>query len=87
MEANVNAIDGIRFCGCIFDQEGKKIVLYYVGDMEPGQLVRLLKERVPRYMVPSVVRSCRQMPFTANGKIDRKKLQEWYKGEKKHGRD
>lgn len=87
VEANVNAIDGIRFCGCIFDQEGKKIVLYYVGDVEPGQLVRLLKERVPRYMVPSVVRSCRQMPFTANGKIDRKKLQEWYKGEKKHGRD
>ena len=87
VEANVNAIDGIRLCGCIYDREKEKIVLYYVGDVEPRQLIRQLKERVPRYMVPSVVRSCGQMPFTANGKIDRKELQEWYKGEKKHGRD
>lgn len=90
VEANAGAVDGVRMCGCIYDKEKEKIVLYYVGDVEVRQLVREMKERVPRYMVPNVVRQAEQMPFTANGKMNRRELNNWYqkeKGEKKHGRN
>ena len=82
VEANVNSMEGVRLCGCIYDKEKEKIVLYYVGDPEVRTLVRDLKQRVPRYMVPNVVRKVEKMPFTANGKLNRKELKNWYQQEK-----
>jgi acyl-CoA synthetase (AMP-forming)/AMP-acid ligase II len=35
-----------------------------------------LGDRVPRYMLPRVVRFVDRFPMTANGKIDRRKLAE-----------
>ncbi len=71
IEVNVNMLEGIRSAGCIYDSAKGKIVLYYVGDMEEKELVALLKDKLPRYMIPNYVRRLEQMPFTANGKIDR----------------
>jgi acyl carrier protein len=38
------------------------------------ELRRKLRERVPEWMVPSVIVKLREMPLTANGKIDRSAL-------------
>lgn len=48
-----------------------QIVLYYVGEAQEKELAVLLKERLPRYMIPNHIRKLEQMPFTANGKVDR----------------
>ena len=87
IEANVNALSQIKMCGCIYDDEKGKIVLYYVGDCNAKELVACLKERLPRYMLPNHVKQLEQLPFTANGKIDRVTLKNKYKEERKNGRD
>ncbi len=76
IEANVNGIDGVKMCGCVYDDTKGKIVLYYVGDIASKELVAWLKEKLPRYMIPNRVEALKELPFTANGKIDRKRLKE-----------
>ncbi len=76
IEANVNMVEGVNMCGCVYDDRKGKIVLYYVGDIAAKELVAQLKERLPRYMIPNRVELRERLPFTANGKIDRKSLKE-----------
>jgi len=83
IEANVNSFDEIKISGCIYDTEKGKIVLYYVGDMEPGDLTKALKDKLPRYMIPNKCIRLESMIFTANGKIDRKTLLKNYLEERK----
>lgn len=63
---------------CIFDDNRKKIVLYYVGDASKAEVAEFLREKLPRYMVPNVIESLDMMPLTANGKINRVLLKEIY---------
>lgn len=78
IEANVNMLPEIRLSGCIYDDVKGKIVLYYVGDTEPGRLTAALKEKLPRYMIPNYVKKLEEMPLTANGKINRVELKGMY---------
>ncbi len=66
----------VRAGGCLYDE--KKIILFYTGDCEPSALTVFLKEKLPRYMIPNVVRKLEQMPYTENGKLDRKRLAALY---------
>lgn len=79
IEVNVNLLEGIKLSGCIYDQEKGKIVLYYVGDLAAPELTRILKERLPRYMLPNYIERLAEMPLTPNGKINRVGLREKYK--------
>ncbi len=79
IEVNVNMLDGIKLSGCIYDTEKGKIVLYYVGDMEAGDLTKVLREKLPRYMLPNHIEKLEEMPLTPNGKINRVQLKENYK--------
>jgi acyl-CoA synthetase (AMP-forming)/AMP-acid ligase II len=36
-----------------------------------GELAATLKTKLPRYMIPNKIIKLENMPFTANGKIDR----------------
>ncbi len=78
IEAIVNLHDEIRTSCCIFDDDKKKIVLYYVGEVSPADLLRFIKQKLPRYMVPNVTEQLDALPYTPNGKIDRKSLKERY---------
>ena len=46
------------------------------SELEMGELRGYLKGRLPEYMVPGVLVRMEEMPLTANGKVDRKKLPE-----------
>lgn len=81
IEVNVNMLEEIKLSGCIYDNEKSKIVLYYVGDLEIGELTKILKEKLPRYMIPNYVEKLEEMPLTPNGKINRVFLKEKYKKE------
>ncbi len=71
IEANVNSHEGVRMAACVYDGEKKQIILYYTGTIEERELARDLKDKLPRYMLPQKTRRLEDMPFTANGKIDR----------------
>jgi len=79
IEINVNSFDGIKMAGCVYDKEKGKIILFYTGEMLEKELTALIKEKLPRYMIPNKVIKLENMPFTSNGKLDRVKLLEIYK--------
>ena len=74
IETNVNAMDGIKAAGCVYDKVKSKIVLYYTGEIDEKTLTVGLKEKLPRYMLPSRIIRLEKMPYTANGKTDRMAL-------------
>ncbi|MBR6851802.1 MAG: amino acid adenylation domain-containing protein [Lachnospiraceae bacterium] len=89
IEANVNSVDGVKLCGCIYYKEKERIILYYVGDPDKAALMAELKDMLPRYMLPNRIEKLDEMPFTANGKINRVRLKEMYEellAEKKESR-
>ncbi len=58
------------------DKQGnKRLVAYVVADyFDREALNEYLQEKLPEYMVPSVLVELQAMPLTANGKVDRKAL-------------
>ncbi|HKR15461.1 MAG TPA: non-ribosomal peptide synthase/polyketide synthase [Pyrinomonadaceae bacterium] len=57
---------------------GKRLVAYLVTQIgetiATSELRGLLKEQLPEYMVPSAFVHLAELPLTANGKVDRKRL-------------
>ena len=66
--------ENVNTACCVFDPEKKKIAMYYVGDVAEGELLKFLKQKLPRYMIPHILRRLEEMPLTPNGKIDRNLL-------------
>lgn len=78
IEIVANQMDGMKSACCIFDNEKKKIVLYYAGELTSAEVATYLKAKLPRYMIPNVIEALEEMPLTANGKINRVLLKEKY---------
>jgi amino acid adenylation domain-containing protein/non-ribosomal peptide synthase protein (TIGR01720 family) len=59
-------------------QGNKRLVGYVVADASynQGQALQFLQSALPAYMVPSLLVAVKDIPLTANGKVDRKQLQE-----------
>lgn len=74
IEVYVNQIEGVQMACCVYDSGRGKIVLFYTGCAEGREILAELKKRLPRYMLPNRVERVEEMPFTANGKIDRSAL-------------
>ena len=74
IEAAVNQFDGVNAVCCVYDEEKKKIYMVYQGEATVKDVVELLKEKLPRYMIPSSVTAMESLPLTLNGKIDRVKI-------------
>lgn len=74
IEVHVNQMAGIRMACCVYDKEREKIVLFYVGDAEGKEILKELKGKLPRYMIPNRLERIEAMPLTANGKINRLEL-------------
>ncbi|MGC5327087.1 amino acid adenylation domain-containing protein [Brevibacillus sp. SYSU BS000544] len=61
------------------DRDGSKYLCAYVvciGDSSISEIRKFLNERLPGYMVPSVIVPLPKLPLTRNGKVDRKQLPE-----------
>lgn len=77
IEASALTIDGIDTCCCVYNKEKDTIVLYFTSEtLNPSQLKKELKLKLPAYMVPNKVIRLDTLPRNANGKIDRKTLLE-----------
>ncbi|MGI6084234.1 MAG: amino acid adenylation domain-containing protein [Acetivibrionales bacterium] len=78
IEMVTNQMEGIQSVSCIFDNDKKKIIMYYVGNVSKADVVNYCKDKLPRYMVPNLVEKLEVMPLTSNGKINRLALREMY---------
>ena len=76
IEVYVNTVEGVDVAGCVYEQQKNKIALYYVGNISEKELAVAIKKSVPRYMVPNTIYKLEKMPYTPNGKIDRKALKD-----------
>ena len=76
IEATAAACEGVRRAACVYDKEGKRIVLFYEGDVDEKALSAALSVYLPRYMLPQIVEKLPVLPLTDNGKIHRRSLGE-----------
>lgn len=74
IEADVNSIEGVTSSCAVYLKKKDRIELYYEGGPIEGDMINMLKERLPRYMVPTKAYKLDKLPLTPNGKIDRKGL-------------
>ncbi len=74
IEAAANQFQGVNAVCCVYDNEKKKIHMVYSGTATVAEVVELLKQKLPRYMIPSGVKCFESLPLTLNGKIDRQKI-------------
>ncbi|MDD5017832.1 MAG: amino acid adenylation domain-containing protein [Eubacteriales bacterium] len=83
IEIAANAVNAVSGACCIFDNEKKKIVLFYTGDMDEALVSQALRDRLPRYMMPNLIFKRQSMPYTSNGKLDRIALKQQYAAQSK----
>jgi amino acid adenylation domain-containing protein len=81
IEAALRQIAGIREAVVVvreLNANDKRLAAYLVADKttDASQVRRALKDRLPDYMVPSLLTFLPKLPLTPNGKIDRKALPE-----------
>lgn len=68
----------VRAC-CIFDERELKIIAFYEGNIEKNEIIKQLRQQIPRFMIPNVFRNMEQLPLNKNGKIDRNGLNNAYR--------
>ena len=76
IEAASQKCESVRRSACVYDNEGKRIALFYVGEVSESELSSYLGEYLPRYMIPSILVKLTELPLTDNGKIDRRTLKD-----------
>ena len=77
IEAAASGMEGMQSAVCVFDEKKNRIIMAYVSDtLDDIEIIEYLKERLPRYMIPNVMKKIGSMPLTTGGKTDRVKLKE-----------
>lgn len=79
IEANAGAIEKVNGVVCVYDTEKDNIVCVYEGRIKENDFLTALCAKIPDYMVPNVIIRIKQLPYNANGKIDRLFIKNNYK--------
>lgn len=81
IEAAIGALPEIHACVCIYLESTDQILIFYQGKIKQEALSSAVSDKLPSYMRPNKFIRIRQMPYNANGKIDRKLLKKNYLAE------
>ena len=76
IEAQVEQHTAITRAICTYDSNKKRILLFYVGNIEGKQLISELRDVLPGYMLPNKAFALDAFPMNKNGKVDRNALKE-----------
>lgn len=76
IEADAMARDGVSRAACLYDNEKKRLILFYTGKRDRKDLENELKTVLPPFMLPNRTIQLEEMPLNKNGKIDRNVLKE-----------
>jgi D-alanine--poly(phosphoribitol) ligase subunit 1 len=63
------------------DQKGFDLLVLFIeqqASIDKQEVLKVLRNHLPEYMVPSVILSIEQFPLNSNGKLDRKELKNMY---------
>ena len=82
IEAAAVLVPGVRACCCVHNREEDKLVLYFIGEMDETELSLSLRDKLPKYMIPTGYHRLEELPTLSNGKLDRKRMTEWENCEK-----
>ncbi|WP_018765022.1 MupA/Atu3671 family FMN-dependent luciferase-like monooxygenase [Bacillus sp. 105MF] len=76
IEELLRKIKGVNEAVVILDNDSSQLVAYVEStiELDQNQLKEKMSQMVPEYMIPSNFIKLKQIPLSANGKIDRKKL-------------
>ncbi len=78
IEIALNALPNVQSAVCLFDANKDRIHCIYQGTAQPDEIVNGARAILPKYMLPNVYTNVTQMPYNANGKIDRVALKKEY---------
>lgn len=77
IEAAANSFENVKSCACVYIKSRNSLVLFYCGGpKDPSCILAEVRKHVPSYMLPDRVIRMKELPKNANGKIDRKLLEE-----------
>jgi acyl-coenzyme A synthetase/AMP-(fatty) acid ligase len=74
VEHALRLLDGVDGCAAVPVDDGGEMILtaVYCGDPAVrGSLARALSDRLPEFMVPSLIWHLDALPLNSNGKVDR----------------
>ena len=79
IEAALQEIEGIRTAVVVHEPgaEGGRLIAFVVSadsSLTTARLTRMLRDRLPRHLVPSRIRLVAELPLSVNGKVDRNAL-------------
>ncbi|HBL30034.1 MAG TPA: non-ribosomal peptide synthetase, partial [Acidobacteria bacterium] len=79
IEAVIREVPGAREAAVLAREDprrpgDRRLVAYVTGNAAVEELRRVLRERLPEYMVPDAFVALTVLPLTPNGKVDRKAL-------------
>lgn len=77
IETAAAQVPGLSVSACLHDGAHDELVLFYQADpaLTARELMGCLSEALPRYMWPTRLEKCSELPLTASGKVDRRALQ------------
>ena len=70
--------DGVENACCLYNEESGDLIAVYTGKIETEDLMGILEDKLPGYMIPTRTIRLDAMPMNLNGKIDRTKLKTEY---------
>ena len=71
IETAAYGIDKIKSAVAVYDAVKDAIVLIYVGKIKENELLLALTDKIPNYMLPNILIRVSELPYNANGKVDR----------------
>lgn len=74
IETAIRSLPGIRLACCLYQKDPGRIVACYEGEADPKEISAALKNLLPRYMLPGLLRQLKHIPLNPNGKTDRNAL-------------
>ena len=79
IEVALNAIPFVETCCCLFDKKKDKILCFYQSESDDTRtMVKMLGEKLPKYMWPNIFHRFDRLPMNKNSKIDRARLRKEY---------
>ena len=78
IETAAYGIDKIKSAVAVFDAVKDAIVLIFVGKIKEDELLSALTDKIPNYMLPNTLIKVSELPYNANGKVDRAWLNKNY---------
>lgn len=76
IESAVESVDKITACCCVHNKVRDALILFYIGDLAPKEIMAALSSKLPPYMIPTVANKVDSLPQLPNGKLNRKLLEE-----------